>query len=218
MDVNGYTNDWLKLMAERISRWEGYTCQILSEDSIKCEHLNNYISKHWVNLDIKTGVNHLLIFAVGKPTDSWLARDIKRYEALNSKAQYRLREMIRFYKSDSDREEIMARVHKFKKSIETMLNNRVNLPAITFPQIEKTLEKEHELRYEVFDLVDCSSEILVEETLFNIMEIANQSWKKKNPYEMFIESIKENSDNLKFIGGLNSTLPIMEVSLPILYS
>lgn len=217
MDLPFYTDAWRELMKERIYNWKGYISQILSEDSISCSELNNYISKYWLNLDAKVGKSHLLMFAVGSPDEKWFKKERERYKDFSYNTRKILEDLIDFYQSGGI-ERVMAGVHTFVYQIEKEINRNVRLPAIIFPQLKKEQSGQKEFQYYIFEMLKYSTKTQIEKSLFKIMDIAKESWEENRSYEEFIKKIKRYKYKVRFLGLAKSAFPILKYSLPIMQS
>ena len=239
-----YRDVWRSVMAERIFYWNGFVCQILSEDSISCSELNNYISEFWVNLDARLERSHLLMFAVGSPDEEWFEKERERIKHFSYGTRKVLEKLLNFYQKGGIKN-VMAGVHDFVQDVEWEINKHIELPAIIFPRLinkeeisqrsykdedDKIEDEDYqnhkefrysdsmEFQYYIFEMLKYSTKAQIENTLFGIMDITKESWEENKSYEEFIKKIKWFKNKVKFLGLAKKAVPIIKYSLPILKS
>lgn len=121
---HGYTPVWIPFL---LSDWRGFCCLVLTDDSPRCDLVNQYVEDYWWSLHAQSG-NDLLILAVAKAPSDW------RDELDASAPSHRLRKLTRRNLRCLDRPQGLARarstVHAFLRGIEAHNRTRIRLPAL----------------------------------------------------------------------------------------
>lgn len=198
--------DRLEIIDGMVQKWEGYACIILTEDSVSCSIINDYVEKHWDNLDARSG-RHLLLFAATRPSLHWI----------NEKSGGNSTLYKNYQKSDYKYQ--MSKVHKFLHKLENEKRavngdkKEIKLPALAFfdwdRQTYKSLKKSYDIKNKktkikllILEFPPIENPTMVEETFFDIIKIAEKCNKESKPFAGFIEEVKTGRDIKKYKSSL----------------
>lgn len=223
LNIRTLNPDNFNEIENEVQDWNGYACLILTEDSVSCENINNYIESHWENLNERSG-NDLLIFAIATPGLSWLENAPQNNPTLELR-----KEIFTAYQDPLYKKYQMSKIHKFVRRLENEKKARngqkeeIKLPSLAFfnwdakaceslkrrPDPDNQIKK---INLYTLEFPDAGDGRRVEGFLFDIIEIACNCREENKEFAAFIEKVKWNRDVKLFkssarkLGGLFNTI------------